>query len=187
MITCFPLDATLSEPAQPRQPQPKGARRNRGQRLPTLAQVLADAKTTWTRVTLANRCGERRNTIEITSSSAVWYDVGYRPCRFVGSWFVIRKALSNRKSVGHGLECHTRTKHEVACPTPADRSNLSRSAGGFGCRDAATMVGLGDCAHHACLVGTLLAGDLVGTSGRSSRKIAGAASGVVSQTASDLL
>jgi hypothetical protein len=76
MITRFRLDAALYDPAPPRQPKQKGARRKKGQRLPTLAQRLADAKTPWTRVTLANWYGERRRTIEITSSTAVWYHSG---------------------------------------------------------------------------------------------------------------
>jgi hypothetical protein len=76
MITRFRLDAALYEPAPPRPPKQKGAPRKKGQRLPTLTQVLADAKTHWTRVTLTNWYGERRRTIEITSSTAVWYHSG---------------------------------------------------------------------------------------------------------------
>jgi hypothetical protein len=88
MITRFRLDAALYKPAQPRQPGQKGRGRKKGARLPTLEHVLRDKKTAWQRVTIRNWYGEARRTIEIVSSTAVWYHSGMVPVPI--RWVLIR-------------------------------------------------------------------------------------------------
>ena len=79
MITRFRLDAALYEPAPPREPGQVGRPRLKGARLPTLAQVLQDAKTAWTTVTIENWYGEGRRTVDVVSGTAVWYHTGMPP------------------------------------------------------------------------------------------------------------
>ncbi len=76
MVVRFRLDAALYEPAAPRQPHQKGRTPLKGNRLPTLAQVLKDRKTVWNRVTIGHWYGERKRVVEITSGTAVWYHSG---------------------------------------------------------------------------------------------------------------
>ncbi len=76
MVTRFRLDAALYEPAPARQPHQKGRTPLKGKRLPTLACVLKDRQTVWTRVTVWHWYGERQRVVEIASSTAVWYHSG---------------------------------------------------------------------------------------------------------------
>lgn len=88
MITRLRLDAALYKPAPKRQPRQKGRRRVKGQRLPTLKEVLHDPKTRWTTVTLPNWYGEGRRVVEISSATAVWYHGGQPPVPI--RWVLIR-------------------------------------------------------------------------------------------------
>ena len=77
MITRVRLDAALYEPAPP----PTGKRgrpRKKGQRLPTLQQVLDHPPTVWETVSLSWYDGQTRQ-MEITSQTAVWYHNGKPP------------------------------------------------------------------------------------------------------------
>jgi len=56
-VTRLRLDAALYEPAPPRQPGAKGRPRKKGNRLPSLAQVLVDASTGWQSITVSNLAG----------------------------------------------------------------------------------------------------------------------------------
>ncbi len=47
VVTRLRLDAALYEPVPPRRASDRGRPRKKGQRLPTLAQVLADPNTPW--------------------------------------------------------------------------------------------------------------------------------------------
>lgn len=76
VITRLRLDAALYEAAPPRKPRQNGRPRKQGQRLPTLAQVLADASTRWMSVTVTNWYGARARRVQITSNAAVWYHSG---------------------------------------------------------------------------------------------------------------
>jgi hypothetical protein len=76
MITRFRLDAALYKPAPPRRPHQIGRPRVKGTRLPTLAQVAANPKTVWQRVTIPLWYGEGRRKIEIVSGTAVWRHSG---------------------------------------------------------------------------------------------------------------
>jgi hypothetical protein len=91
----------LYEPAPPRRPHQPGRPRLKGQRLPTLAQLAANVKTRWQRVTLRQWYGEGRRTIEIVSGTAVWRQSGQPvvPIR----WVLIRDPKGKFQT--HALLC----------------------------------------------------------------------------------
>src|SRR5215212_2918365 len=75
-VTRLRLDAALYRPAPPRQPGTIGRPRTKGERLPTLAEVLADKTTRWQRVTVPGWYGEGDRVVEICSDTAVWRHSG---------------------------------------------------------------------------------------------------------------
>jgi hypothetical protein len=75
-ITRLRLDAALYRPAPPRQPGTIGRPRTKGERLPTLATVLANRTTRWQRVTVPGWYGEGERVVEICSDAAVWRHSG---------------------------------------------------------------------------------------------------------------
>src|SRR3954462_8941198 len=75
-VTRLRLDAALYTPAPPRQPKTPGRPRTKGERLPTLAKVLADQATRWQRVTVPDWYGEGERVVEICSDTAVWRHAG---------------------------------------------------------------------------------------------------------------
>jgi DDE superfamily endonuclease len=75
-VTRLRLDAALYQPAPPRQPKTVGRPRTKGERLPTLAKVLADPTTSWQRVVVPDWYGEGGRVVEICSSTAVWRHAG---------------------------------------------------------------------------------------------------------------
>src|SRR5215218_10530658 len=66
-VTRLRLDAALYQPAPPRQPKTIGRPRTKGERLPTLATMLANQATPWQRVTVPDWYGEGERVIEICS------------------------------------------------------------------------------------------------------------------------
>jgi hypothetical protein len=96
MVVRFRLDAALYEPASKRKAGQLGRPRLKGQRLPTLAQVLKSRNTQWRRMRVGRWYGEVRRTIEITSGTAVWYHSGMPtvPIR----WVLIRDPKGKFKS-----------------------------------------------------------------------------------------
>ena len=96
MIARFRLDAALYAPAPERQPGKKGRSRKKGQRLPTLEQVLEDTRTVWKKVLIPNWYGEGKREVEITSGTAVWYHSGMPPLPI--RWVLIRDPLGKFKS-----------------------------------------------------------------------------------------
>jgi hypothetical protein len=66
----------LYRPAPPRRPGTIGRPRTKGERLPTLAEVLADRTTRWQRVTVPGWYGEGDRVVEICSDTAVWHHSG---------------------------------------------------------------------------------------------------------------
>lgn len=88
MVTWLRLDAALYEPAPPRRPGQMGRPRKKGQRLPTLNQVLTDSKTSWQRVLVSHWYGRRAYQVEITSATAVWFHVGMAPVPL--RWVLVR-------------------------------------------------------------------------------------------------
>jgi hypothetical protein len=79
------LDAALYEPAPPRPPRQTGRPRLKGQRLPTLSQVLVQATIPWSTVTVRSWYGELERVVERTPATAVWDHSGMppRPIRWV--------------------------------------------------------------------------------------------------------
>src|SRR3954462_3259300 len=78
-VPCAPrlrLDAALYRPAPPRPPGTIGRPRTKGERLPTLAEVVADKTTRWQRVTVPGWYGEGERVVEICSDTAVWRHSG---------------------------------------------------------------------------------------------------------------
>lgn len=75
-VTRLRLDAALYDPAPPY--SGKGRPRKKGQRLPTLTQVLQDASTVWTTVSLPWYDGQVRE-MQITSACALWFHFGQPP------------------------------------------------------------------------------------------------------------
>jgi hypothetical protein len=75
-VTRLRLDAALYRPAPPRPPGTLGRPRTKGERLPTLAEVLADKTTGWQRVIVPGWYGEGERVVEICSDTAVWRHSG---------------------------------------------------------------------------------------------------------------
>ena len=69
----------LYDPAAPRQPKQTGRPRIKGKRRPTLAQVLADPQTVWTKLEIEDWYGEGKREVEVCSATAVWYHTGKDP------------------------------------------------------------------------------------------------------------
>jgi hypothetical protein len=88
MITRLRLDAALYAPAPVRPPGQTGRPRLKGNRLPTLQQVLLDATTPWTAVTISGWYREPQRTVEIAAAPAVWYHTGMPPVPL--RWVLIR-------------------------------------------------------------------------------------------------
>lgn len=88
VITRLRLDAALYEPAPARLANQKGRPRRKGNRLPTLQQVVDDPATRWTTVIVPRWYSQGPREIEIVSASCVWYHSGMPvvPIR----WVVIR-------------------------------------------------------------------------------------------------
>jgi hypothetical protein len=88
VVTRLRLDAALYEPAPPRRPHQTGRPRLKGQRLPTLAAVVADPATVWAGVTVAHWYGAGERAVEVSSGTAVWYHTGLPPVPL--RWVLIR-------------------------------------------------------------------------------------------------
>jgi hypothetical protein len=88
MMTRLRLDAALYEPAPERLPNQTGRPRLKGNRLPTVQQVLRDTTTSWTSVTIANWYREPQRVVEVVSATAVWYHTGMPPVPI--RWVLIR-------------------------------------------------------------------------------------------------
>jgi hypothetical protein len=75
-VTRLRLDATLYRPAPPGPPGTILRPRTKGERLLTLAEVLANKTTHWQRVTVPGWYGESERVVEICSDTAVWRHSG---------------------------------------------------------------------------------------------------------------
>lgn len=91
IITRLRLDAALYAPAPARRAGQRGRTRRKGERLPALADVLADAATRWKTLTIPFWYGEHNRRVEVVSATAVWYHSGMPviPLR----WVLIRDPL----------------------------------------------------------------------------------------------
>jgi hypothetical protein len=85
VVTRLRLDAALYEPAPTRKPGTNGRPRKKGQRLPTLQQVLQNKRTQWQQLTVPGWYGEGDRVIAVSTGTAVWYHSGLSavPLRWV--------------------------------------------------------------------------------------------------------
>ena len=90
-VTRLRLDAALYKPAPSRQPGTKGRSRKKGDRLPSLAQVLTDASTSWQSITVSNWYGTPERCLEFCSQTAVWFHSGHTPLPI--RWVLLRDPL----------------------------------------------------------------------------------------------
>ncbi|MEZ4964312.1 MAG: transposase [Saprospiraceae bacterium] len=79
LITRLRLDAALYEFAPPRSKGKRGPRCKKGNRLPTLQQMLQDPGTKWTPLMIPHWYGQRKKTMLITTGKAIWYHTGKPP------------------------------------------------------------------------------------------------------------
>jgi hypothetical protein len=75
-ITRLRLDAALYAPAPERKPGRPGRNRKKGDRLPTLAQVLNDPNQTWQEIKLSQWYGQQEKGMQLATGTAVWYHSG---------------------------------------------------------------------------------------------------------------
>ena len=90
LITRLRLDAALYEPAPTRLPGQMGRPRLKGQRLPTLKELLDRPDTRWTRTSVAWYDDDTR-TVELSSYTALWYHTGKPPVPI--RWVLVRDPL----------------------------------------------------------------------------------------------
>ena len=90
LITRLRLDAALYEPAPTRLPGQMGRPRLKGQRLPTLKELLNRPDTRWSRTSVAWYNNDTR-TVELNSHTALWYHSGKPPVPI--RWVLIRDPL----------------------------------------------------------------------------------------------
>lgn len=88
VITRLRLDAALYDPPPHRAPGTKGRPRLKGKRRPTLEAVLADERTHWTPLLVAQWYGEGPREVEVATDTAVWYHTGKPPVAI--RWVLIR-------------------------------------------------------------------------------------------------
>lgn len=89
-ITRLRLDAALYEPAPPRDPGQMGRPRLKGQRLPTLTELLECPNTGWTEMSVGWYDGATRM-VPVVSQTAVWYHTGKPPVPIL--WVLVRDTL----------------------------------------------------------------------------------------------
>lgn len=70
------LDSAIYAPPPPREPGKRGRLRKVGEALPKLTEVLADAATAWTRVTVSFWYGRSDVELEFVTGTALWYYKG---------------------------------------------------------------------------------------------------------------
>ena len=88
VITRLRLDAALYDPPPQREPGTKGRPRLKEKRRPTLEAVLADERTPWTPLLVAQWYGEGPREVEVATATAVWYHRGKPPVAI--RWVLIR-------------------------------------------------------------------------------------------------
>jgi hypothetical protein len=75
-ITRLRLDAALYGPAAQRKPGRPGRNRKKGDRLPTLEQVLNDPNQKWQEIKLSFWYGQQEKLMRLATGTAVWYHSG---------------------------------------------------------------------------------------------------------------
>lgn len=92
LITRLRLDAALYDPPPPPDPHRKGRPRVRGNRRPSLKQILADPKTVWTKLEIEDWYGEGKREVEICTNTAIWYN-SQKSSQVEIRWVLIRDPL----------------------------------------------------------------------------------------------
>jgi hypothetical protein len=87
-ITRLRLDARLYDNPTPRRTGKAGRPRLVGARLPNLQPVLANSRTRWQTVAVANWYGQPSRTVQWVSATAIWYHGGFTPLPI--RWVLIR-------------------------------------------------------------------------------------------------
>lgn len=90
MITRLRLDAALYEGAPPKPKGESGRPRKKGKRLPTLQQMLQEAKTCWTPITIPAWYGQGAREMLVNTGVATWYHTGKPPVPI--RWVLIKPA-----------------------------------------------------------------------------------------------
>jgi DDE superfamily endonuclease len=111
LITRLRLDAALYDPAPTRRPRQNGRPRKKGARRPTLQQVLADARTRWTAITVSNWYGGGMRKVEVCTDTAVWYHSGLPPVPL--RWVLIRDPQEAFAPQALVTTCLTRTPRQI--------------------------------------------------------------------------
>ena len=191
-VTRLRLDAALYTPASPRQPKTLGRPRTKGERLPTLAKVLADQTTAWQRVVVPDWYGEGERVVEICSDTAVWRHAGLPvvPIR----WVLLRDP--SRRFDPQALLCTDLAQEPLQILRWfAQRWQLEvtfrevRDHLGVGwkhCFQPTSVVGQGDCSHHALPARPVLPCDPARHPPHPPRQSAGLSDRLVPQAAAHL-
>jgi hypothetical protein len=111
LITRLRLDAALYDPAPIRRSRQNGRPRKKGARRPTLQQVLADARTRWTAITLNNWYGGGVREVEVCTDTAVWYHSGLPPVLM--RWVLIRDPQEAFTPQALVTTCLTHTPRQI--------------------------------------------------------------------------
>jgi hypothetical protein len=186
-VTRLRLDAALYEPAPPRTPRQTGRPRLKGQRLPTLANVLHDAATYWNTVTVRGWYGKPERVVEITSATAVWYHSGMPPLPI--RWVLVRDPhgeFDPQSIAVHRLDGGPRPEPGVVCPPLAPGSDVAGDPGPSGHGDPATVERAGDRPHHASPAGPVLDRHADGRPAGAGARAASETGGMVSQIPANL-
>ena len=125
VITRLRLDAALYDPPPPRAPRTKGRPRLKGKRRPTLEAVLADERTPWTTLRVAQWYGEGPREVEVATDTAVWYHTGKPPVAI--RWVLIRdphEALQTAGLVVDQSGAYACADTDLVCPSLDDGSDV---------------------------------------------------------------
>lgn len=90
LVSRLRLDAALYEPPKPQPKSKRGPKPKKGDRLPSLAQVLSDSATIWTKQSI-DWYGGKQRLIEYTTSTALWYTPSHDPLPI--RWVLVRDPL----------------------------------------------------------------------------------------------
>jgi hypothetical protein len=94
-VTRLRLDAALYAPPPPRNPNRRGRPAIKGAKLPKLSQVLEDANTKWTKLTMPYWYGGERCVLETVTGTALWHRSGTPPAHI--RWVLVRDPAGERE------------------------------------------------------------------------------------------
>ena len=94
LITRLRLDANLFKPAPKRRPGQKGRPAKKGKAQPKLSAVLANPKTRWARIMMAEWYGGQTRELEYVTGTSIWYTSGLPPAPI--RWVLVRDPSGER-------------------------------------------------------------------------------------------